>query len=294
MAKTATGDFPIGFRLPGGNWTRPYSNAAAFAVENGFEFLDLSIESVDELKPVKDAGCGIGSIDMIRWQDLISPDAGKRKDAADANAQFIRTVAAEGVDVFFVVLLPEDPNRARSENFGFAVDSYSRLSEAVADTGAKIVIEGWPGPGPNYPALACTPEGYRAFIREVPGDVIGVNFDPSHLIRMGIDARRFLEEFAPHVYHVHGKDTELLRDNLYEFGNLQAATFAKPRGFGAYHWRYTIPGYGESRWTELFEILESAGYAGRVSIELEDDRYNGTDQGEKDGLIASRDFLTSV
>ncbi len=294
MAKTATGDFPIGFRLPGGDWVKPHKNAAAFAVENDFDFLDLRISSADELKEVTDTGCDVGSVDMIRWMDLISADAGKRKAAVQENIEFIKSVVAAGPNIFFVVLLPGDPDRSRSENFELAVESYSELAESIADTGAKIVIEGYPGPWPKFPALACTPEGYRAIIKQVPGNVVGVNYDPSHLIRMGIDAKRFLEEFVEHVYHVHAKDTELLSDGLYEFGNLQMATFTKPRGFGAFHWRYTIPGYGEARWGELFAILESAGYQGKVSIELEDERYNGTEQGEKDGLIASRDYLTSI
>ena len=41
---------------------------------------------------------------------------------------------------------------------------------------------------------------------------MSANFDPSHLIRMGIDPLRFLEEFIDSVYHVHGKDTEILAE----------------------------------------------------------------------------------
>ena len=56
----------------------------------------------------------------------------------------------------------------------------------------------------------------------------GVNYDPSHLMRMNIDPLRFLYEFGNRVYHVHGKDTEWLSDNLYDYGSEQPATFAKP------------------------------------------------------------------
>ena len=82
-------------------------------------------------------------------------------------------------------------------------------------------------------------------------------------------------------------------DALYEFGT-QPATFARPRGFGEWTWRYTIPGHGCARWGEVFAVLKDHGYGGVVSIELEDEQFNGTDAGEQAALIYSRDFLRSV
>jgi sugar phosphate isomerase/epimerase len=40
--------------------------------------------------------------------------------------------------------------------------------------------------------------------------------------------------------------------------------------------------------------LKAAGYDGLVSIELEDDDFNGTEDGEKRGLIAGRSFLENA
>jgi sugar phosphate isomerase/epimerase len=122
---------------------------------------------------------------------------------------------------------------------------------------------------------------------------MGVNYDPSHLLRMGIDPLRFLREFASRVYHVHGKDTELIEEGLYRYGNFQEPTFGKPHGFGAVNWRYTIPGHGAVRWVEIFRILAEAGYQGAVSIELEDENFCGTTEGEKAGILHARDFLQS-
>jgi sugar phosphate isomerase/epimerase len=121
---------------------------------------------------------------------------------------------------------------------------------------------------------------------------MGVNYDPSHLVRMGIDPLRFLNEFVSRVYHVHGKDTELFADNLYEYGHEQPPTFAKPMGFGSMTWRYTIPGQGIVSWTRVFGILKDAGYAGCVSIELEDMNFNGTEAGEKLGILLGAQFLS--
>ena len=40
--------------------------------------------------------------------------------------------------------------------------------------------------------------------------------------------------------------------------------------------------------------LLNYGYQGMVSIELEDENFNGSEAGEKRGLIVSRDYLASV
>jgi hypothetical protein len=45
------------------------------------------------------------------------------------------------------------------------------------------------------------------------------------------------------------------------------------------------------RWTEGLGILAEAGYDGFVSVELEDGNFNGTEEGEKLGLILGRQFL---
>jgi sugar phosphate isomerase/epimerase len=184
-------------------------------------------------------------------------------------------------------MLPEKPDLPRAENFGFMVESYGELAPVLEEAGAHLVIEGWPGPG----ALCCTPEGYRALFRELPSTVVGINYDPSHLLRQGIDPLRFLQEFGDRVHHVHGKDTELLSENLYEYGCEQAPTFAKKIRFGSLHWRYTIPGQGCVRWPKTFSILEDLGYAGCVSIELEDANFSGTTEGEQLGILQGARFL---
>jgi sugar phosphate isomerase/epimerase len=120
---------------------------------------------------------------------------------------------------------------------------------------------------------------------------MGINYDPSHLIRQGIDPLRFLGEFAGRVVHVHGKDTELLAENLYEYGSEQPPTFARPIPFGALHWRYTIPGHGVMRWGQALRILQAHGYAGCVCIELEDANFNGAEDSERFGILQGARFL---
>jgi sugar phosphate isomerase/epimerase len=100
-----------------------------------------------------------------------------------------------------------------------------------------------------------------------------------------------LREFGDRVYHIHGKDTAILAENLYEYGSEQPPTFARPMPFAGMAWRYTIPGHGVTRWVEVMRILVSKGYAGAISIELEDANFNGSEEGEKLGILQGVRFL---
>ncbi len=287
MLTTRTGGFSIGFRRGWGDWQKDLSSLIEWAKNNEFGVVDLGRDGDTSAKQVTDAGLKVGSVDLAEWQGMISEDPMKRKDAVDRNAAYVEACAAGGAFNHFLVMLPEDASKPRSENFAYMVESVNELAPHLEKHGARLVIEGWPGAG----ALCCTPEGYRACFEQCPSLAVGVNYDPSHLVRMGIDEIRFVEEFKDRVYHVHGKDTEILDEGRYEFGTEQPATFAKGHGFGSHAWRYTIPGHGRIRWTRAFQILAEYGYSGAVSIELEDENFNGSEDGEKQGLLLGGSFL---
>lgn len=59
------------------------------------------------------------------------------------------------------------------------------------------------------------------------------------------------------------------------------------------HWRYTIPGHGAMRWTEAFRVLVAHGYAGAVSIELEDADFWGTAAAEQLGIVNGARYLAA-
>ena len=293
-AVTSTGSFRIGFRRGWTDWQKSLPALTSFAKTQQFAGIDVGPLPRAELEQIKASGLAIGTIDLpAPWSDLACSDAGKRKAAAERMAAYCASVS-DLCSTFFCVIIPEDQGRARRENFAFAVDGWNQLCQALAKKGSRIVIEGWPGGDPHLASLACTPADYRAFLKELPKESAGINFDPSHLVRMGIDPVRFLGEFAPRVGHVHGKDTEIMPEDVYEHGWSQPATFAQGHGFGGTYWRYTIPGHGQVRWTKCFQLLQAAGFGGMVSIELEDERYNTDEAGEKRGLIAGRDILASL
>ncbi len=284
--KTRTGNFPIGFICGGlGSDAQDMEGVIAWAKENELEVIDGV--APDQVKAVQAAGLRIGTIGLRGTRGLLSPDEAKRKDAISACAEYIRANAALGPLNYMVVMAPEDPNRQRSENFGYMVESYGELVPTLEESKARISMEGYPAPG----ALCCTPETLRALFEKIPSKAMGINFDPSHLVRMRIDYLQFLREFGERVVHMHGKDTGLLTENLYDFGIEQPPTFARPVRFGGMHWRYTIPGHGVVRWVEVFQLLQSAGYSGCVSIELEDANFTNSSEERKLGILQGAHFL---
>lgn len=285
--KTATGNFPLGWRRRNFAWEQDLDGMIAWALENDLEVIDLGRDADSLTQTVVEAGLRVGSADLAVWTEMMSPDAGKRREAVAQNAEYIRACAAAGASVFFICMIPEDPSRPRAENFAYMVESYGELKAVFEDNDARLVIEGWPGPG----SLVCTPETYRAFIEKIGSPNMGVNYDPSHLLRMGIDPIRFLKEFVAHVFHVHGKDCIIIEENLYQYGNLQEATFGQAYKYGGMNWRYTIPGHGGSDWKIILNILADSGYQGCVSIELEDHYYDDTEYEQKQGVLQGVKFL---
>jgi sugar phosphate isomerase/epimerase len=294
MSATRTGNYAIGFRRGWSDWQKnDLKSLAQWAKASGFEAIDLTGRaSSDDVRTLNAAGLKLWSVDLLDFGQIMSTDAGKRKDLVAQNVAYVKEMAGAGAKAFFTCIIPGDPSAKRADNYKLGVECFTPIAHACRDAGAAMVIEGWPGGGPHFATLCCNPETYRAFLKDV-GPGAAINYDPSHLIRLRIDHIRFLREFAPHVKHVHGKDTDLNEDEFYEVGT-QDSIFTKPHGFGQWGWRYTIPGHGQTRWTEALKILNAAGFKGIVSIELEDENFNGSEAGEKAGLLNSLAFLKSV
>ncbi|PTY02914.1 sugar phosphate isomerase/epimerase [Verrucomicrobia bacterium LW23] len=291
--RTRTGSFPIGFRLGWSEWQKDLPAVTAWAAGAGLSVIDLGANADTAAPTVLEAGLLVGSADLCGgadWKALLSTDESRRKASIDKITTYVGKCAAYGIRTYFMVLLPEDPTLERRRNLALASESLNALEPVLRAHDSRIVFEGWPGPG----ALACTPESCRAVFGACPSPVFGVNYDPSHLLRMGIDPVRFLGEFHSRVHHVHGKDTDIDLDALYEFGTEQPPTLATAPGFGGPFWRYTIPGQGQVPWQRIFRKLVETGYKGAVSIELEDAHFNGTTQGEKAGLMAAATYLAGV
>jgi sugar phosphate isomerase/epimerase len=270
----------------------PFPDFCLWLRDHGFEAVDVGEISAEARQAADAAGLVIGTAN-VQTRDLMNVDPIQRQAGIENCKNTIRKAVDYGVGLLFCVFVPPDPSKGRAANFELWKEGFAPVAEFAESTGVRIVMEGWPGGPPYYPSLGCTPEMWRAMFAAIPSPAFGLNYDPSHLVRLGIDHIRALHEFADRVYHVHAKDTALDAERLYEHGNL-GPVFHGARGFGEDWWRYTIPGDGVVNWARVVERLEDAGYDGIVSVELEDYRYWKDWDAQAEGLIRSRERLAEV
>lgn len=106
-------------------------------------------------------------------------------------------------------------------------------------------------------------------LRKEAGNVIGANFDPSHLFWQGINPVMAIRELEGAIYHFHAKDTEIDTYNSSVNGVLDTKRFSEIRERS---WIFRTVGYGhgEDVWRAIFSELRRVGYEGAISIEHED------------------------
>ena len=106
-------------------------------------------------------------------------------------------------------------------------------------------------------------------LRAEVGDVIGANFDPSHLIWQGIDPVAAIRALKGAIYHVHAKDTKIDKYNTAKFGVLDTKSYADEIHRS---WIFRSVGYGNGLdyWREIISNLRLVGYDKVMSIEHED------------------------
>lgn len=106
-------------------------------------------------------------------------------------------------------------------------------------------------------------------LRAEVGDIIGANFDPSHLIWQGIDPVAAIRKLAGAIYHVHAKDTKIDEINTAANGVLDTKSYADEIHRS---WIFRAVGYGHDSqyWRDMISTLRLCGYDDILSIEHED------------------------
>lgn len=106
-------------------------------------------------------------------------------------------------------------------------------------------------------------------LREAVGEVIGANFDPSHLFWQGMDPVASIRKLGGAIYHFHAKDCRIDPANSTVNGVLDI----KPYGDEINRsWIFRTLGYGHDYgvWKEIISTLRLVGYDDVLSIEHED------------------------
>jgi len=115
-----------------------------------------------------------------------------------------------------------------------------------------------------------------------------LNYDPSHLMWMGIDPIEAVRPYLDRIPHAQAKDIETFPHLRNRFGYPGKAV-DRPDPWDVGWWRYRVPGLGEVDWRRLVDALYEGGFDGVLSVEHEDPIWGGTEDRIELGLqIAHR------
>jgi sugar phosphate isomerase/epimerase len=178
---------------------------------------------------------------------------------------------------------PPDFTEALSYQWNDVLIPYWKQTAAFAATHGiqKIALEMHPGFCVYNPSSLLK-------LRNAVGEIIGANFDPSHLYWQGMDPVMAIRELGSAIHFFHAKDTKLDAANIARNGVLDTGSYAKQ---SERSWSFRTVGYGHSQleWNHIVSELRMNGYDDVLSIEHEDGLMSGNE-----GLCKAICFLQDV
>src|SRR5205085_2701882 len=152
----------------------------------------------------------------------------------------------------FVIFPGRDGTSSEEDNYKGFAEFVTSLIAQTEGSGLAFAIENWPGPENTF--IGVTPAGWRQLFELIPDTRFGLEFDPSHLIRLGIDPHAAFEDVKTRVKILHAKDTSIDAARLQEVGY-----------HGAGWWRYRLPGSGLLDWSKFLRQAKASGFDGTIS-----------------------------
>lgn len=161
------------------------------------------------------------------------------------------------------------------------VPYWKSTARMLRSAGVRVAIE----MHPNF--VVYNPETMLR-LREVAPQVIGCNFDPSHMFWQGVDPVSAIRALGDAIFHVHAKDCRVDRLNVMRNGVLDAKSYTRERERS---WIFRTVGYGNDAlvWKDIVSALRLVGYDFVLSIEHEDSVMSGPE-----GLKKAVRFLETI
>ena len=216
---------------------------------------------------------------------------------AENNAYFekaLRTAKQFGTNIVMTQIYIERGLKPETQIAAYK-EVFSRFAEIAEKENIIIPIENcphWIGYPLSVGNLAASPELWDAMFDAVPSKRIGLEFDPSHLLWMGIDYIKAIRKYGDKILAFHAKDTEMLEDGANQYGIL-GRQIGSTNDWDSGWWRYRIPGWGDLDWQGIFRALNDISFDGVMVIEHEDPVFGGprTDEGLLLGLRYLKQFM---
>lgn len=225
---------------------------------------------------------GLTLSSLAFYDNNLHPDPGERKAVNDHVAACIDAAALLGCPTVGT-FVGRHPGRTVAENLRDAEEIFPPLVERAGEHGIKLIVEncvmeGWHPDG--YPGnLAYSPELWEWMFS------LGLylNYDPSHLMWMGIDPVEALRPYVDRIPHAQAKDIQLFPERRHRYG-WPGKAIEREDPFDVGWWRYRVPGLGDVDWRRVVDTLYEGDFDGVLSVEHEDPVWGGTEDRVHTGL----------
>jgi len=260
--------------------TRRYAGVCHVDVDQVNDDLVNRISSYQTKYKVNISGLGY-------YPNPLDPDPAQSRFFIDHVLKVIQACKKLNVPVMNT-FIGRDPKQPLAYNLDRFRDLWPPIVNLAERLNIKIGIENcpmwftqdeWPG-GKN---LATTPAIWDRIFELIPSPVLGLNYDPSHLIWQMMDEVQPIYDYKERLHHIHLKDAKVYRDKLNRNGIMSdPLQYHSPK----------LPGLGDVRWREFFSALTSIKYWGPVCIEVEDKAFEGSREDIYASILTAKNYLT--
>lgn len=226
---------------------------------------------------------------LAYYENNLHPSAERRKEIKDHLLKVIDAAASLGVP-YVGTFVGRDHTKSVSSNLAEAEPIFRQLVDYAGERGVSLLIEncvmeGWHPDG--YPGnLAYSPELWEWMFEQG----LYLNWDPSHLLWIGIDPVATIAPYVDRIVHAQAKDLQILPGAVNRYGFF-GRTIERADPWDVGWWRYRVPGRGQVDWPAVVDTLYENGFNGTLSVEHEDPVWTGDEARVKQGLIIAQRTL---
>jgi len=285
----------------------PLAQIAEWAAEHGYEALEVATWPSTGSRDFEASHIDVSSFDkgdaervralfdqhgleisaLAYYENNLHPHERRRLQIADHVRRNVDAAQLLGVP-YVGTFIGRDPSLSVKDNIALAERILPPLVEYAGERGVKLIIEncvmeGWHPDG--YPGnLAYAPELWEWMFS------LGfyLNYDPSHLLWLGIDPVEALRPYVDRIPHTQAKDAQIDPRARVRYGFF-GKSLSRENPWDVGWWRYRVPGLGDVDWRAVVDTLYEGGFTGTLSVEHEDPVWGGDETRVKQGLeIAHR------
>ena len=161
---------------------------------------------------------------------------------------------------------------------------FSELASEAADHGVRLALENCLQGGNWFSGdrnIAHNPAAWELLFDAVPAENLGLQWEPAHQLCQLIEPLPQLRQWAPKIFHIHGKDAFVRHEVIRTQG-----VGGGPEPFA----EFRFPGSGDTDWSKIFAELRLAGFEGSIDIEGAHDKTYPGDK-DADGCLAALRYL---